>query len=122
MKNPMLYMGILLPMHAAFGAASTCSISGTAYDAAGNPLRGVVRLVDRHTHQAEFRQTDGRAGFTFANLTADSSGGRYQLDVLSPPTVVTGTRIPTRSILGIAPRFVCAAGSTARADVRVQAE
>ena len=102
-------------------APDTCRISGTAYDYTGHPLpTAVIRLTDQQTQQTAYRATDANAAFAFAALPVDASGQRYQLDVLSPPTVVTGSLIPTRSVLGIAPAFACDAGQSVRADVRVE--
>jgi hypothetical protein len=104
---------------AALAATDTCRVAGTAYDYHGRPLHAaVVRLVDTRTQQAIFRATDTRAGFDFAGLAAAD----YRLDVLSAPTRVTGTHIPTRSILGMSNRFVCGAGQLAHQDVRVQVD
>ncbi|MDE2154929.1 MAG: carboxypeptidase regulatory-like domain-containing protein [Xanthomonadaceae bacterium] len=102
-------------------APGTCRISGTAYDYTGHPLPlAVIRLIDRQTRQTAYRLTGAKAAFAFADLPADPSGRRYRLDVLSPATVVTGSHIPTRSVLGIAPAFACGAGQSVRADVRVE--
>ena len=110
----------VIPTVNAFAAGDSCSVSGTAYDVAGKPLQSVVRLVDRHTSTSRFIATNAQAAFGFDDLVPDESGHRYQIDILSPPTVVTGSRIPVRSIIGIAPRFACSAGQTARLDVRAQ--
>lgn len=100
--------------------AHVCSVSGTAYDLAGRPLRdAVVRLTDTRSQSAAFLVTDAQAGFAFADLAPD---GHYRIDLLSAPTVVTGSRLPTRSILGMSPAFACMAGNTAHADVRVQVD
>ncbi len=105
----------------AMASSDTCTITGTAYDYSGRPLpAAVIRLSDRQTLQTAYRAADAKAAFAFADLPADASGQRYRLDVLSPAVVVTGTHIPTRSVLGIAPAFVCGAGENARADVRVE--
>jgi hypothetical protein len=102
-------------------APETCRISGTAYDYTGHPLpTAVIRLIDRQTRQITYRASDANAAFAFADLPVDTSGQRYRLDVLSAATVVTGTHIPTRSVLGIAPAFACGAGQSVRADVRVE--
>jgi len=99
----------------------TCRISGTAYDYTGHPLpMAVIRLIDRQTQLTAYRATNANAAFAFADLPVDPSGQRYRLDVLSPATMVTGSHIPTRSVLGIAPAFACAAGQNVRADVRVE--
>jgi hypothetical protein len=104
----------------AHASPDTCHISGTAYDYSGRPLpNAVVRLVDQQTHQTAYRASDANAAFAFADQLPDSSGQRYRLDVLSAPTVVVGTHLPTRSVLGIAPAFACEAGQSVRADVRV---
>ncbi|HEY7872759.1 MAG TPA: carboxypeptidase-like regulatory domain-containing protein [Rudaea sp.] len=98
--------------------ANACDVSGTAYDFAGHPLRAaVVRLTDTQTRSAAFLVTDASAGFAFADL---APGARYRVDLLSAPTVVTGSRLPTRSIVGMSSAFTCMAGSTVRADVRMQ--
>lgn len=111
---------LFVPAVAAFAAGDSCSVSGTAYDVAGKPLPSVIRLIDRHTSTTRFSATDARAAFGFDGLAPDESGQRYRIDLLSPPTVVTGSRIPVRSIIGIAPRFACDAGQIARTDVRAQ--
>jgi len=102
-------------------APDTCRISGTAYDYTGHPLpAAVIRLIDRQTRRTAYRAADAKAAFAFTGLPMDPSGRRYRLDVLSPATVVTGSHIPTRSVLGIAPAFACGAGQRVRADVRVE--
>jgi len=100
---------------AAFGA---CNVSGKAFDADGRPLRdAVVRLIDLQTGQAAFSAANGNAEFV---INASDGSGRYRIDVLSPPTVVTGTKIPTRSVLGMTRDFSCSAGELAHQDVRAQ--
>ncbi|GAB2538066.1 hypothetical protein [Rhodanobacter koreensis] len=99
----------------------TCHITGTAYDYSGHPLpAAVIRLIDQQTQLTVYRAADANAAFAFADLPVDASGQRYRLDVLSPPTEVTGSYIPTRSVLGIAPAFTCSAGQSVHADVRVE--
>jgi hypothetical protein len=101
-------------------AADGCRVAGTAYDAAGRPLgSAVVRLLDLDTQQASFSAVDKHSAFSFDGV-APSDVGRYRVDLLSAPTVVTGTRIPTRSILGMSASFACGAGQVAQQDVRVQ--
>jgi hypothetical protein len=117
-----LVLVLSTPAFATLAATDACRVTGTAYDAAGKPLQAVVRLVDQQTLQTEFSTTDAHATFTFSDLSPDASGQRYRLDVLSPPTVVTGTHIATRSVLGIAPGFACNAGESVHADVRVQVD
>ena len=97
-------------------AAGACSVSGKAYDFNGKPLPdAVVRLLDRQTGQTAFAAVDRNADYTFSGL----GGSSYRIDVLSAPTVVTGTMLPTRSILGMSSDFSCSAGM-AHQDVRVQ--
>lgn len=113
-----LILVLCAPALAAAAPAAACGVSGTAYDFAGRPLRAaVVRLTDTQTLSAAFLVTDASAGFVFADL---APGAHYRVDLLSAPTVVTGSRLPTRSIVGMSPAFACMAGSAARADVRVQ--
>ncbi|MBS0570992.1 MAG: carboxypeptidase regulatory-like domain-containing protein [Proteobacteria bacterium] len=101
-------------------AQSTCSVSGTAYDFQGRPLKdAVVRLTDTRTRHAAFLVTDARAGYAFADL---APGAHYRVDLLSAPTVVTGTHLPTRSIVGMSSAVACSAGQLARADVRTQVD
>ena len=105
---------------AAFAAGGACSVAGKAYDFGGRPMRdAVLRLTDLDTGQTAFRAADMNADFVFSGLNSDNSG-RYRIDVLSEPTVVTGTKIPTRSILGMSGEFACSAGQSAHQDVRVQ--
>jgi len=101
-------------------AADGCRVAGTAYDAAGKPLgSAVVRLLDMDTGQTQFSAADRHAAFSFDGV-APSDIGRYRIDLLSAPTVVTGTRLPTRSILGMSANFACGAGQVAQQDVRAQ--
>lgn len=103
----------------ALAAGGACRVSGTAYDAWGHPMRdAVVRLTDLQTRQASFSAADGSATFAFDGLAA-ADVGRYRLDVLSSPTVVTGSKIPTRSILGMTNSFACTSSQT-KQDVRAQ--
>ena len=118
----LVFLVFFAPAFAALAIDNSCNVSGTAYDTAGSPMNSVVRLVDRQTRTARFSATDTKAGFAFGDLIPDASGQRYRIDVLSPPTLVTGSRIPVRSILGIAPGFACAAGQTVRRDVRAQVD
>jgi len=107
---------ILSTQAAAALAAGACTITGTAFDAGGRPMRdAVVRLTDLHTGHAAFIAADSNASFVFADLPSNS----FRLDVLSPPTIVTGTKIPTRSILGMSDNFACS-GQATRQDVRAQ--
>lgn len=120
MIRPILILVLCAPTVAAVAATGTCSVSGTAYDFGGRPLRAaVVRLIDTQSQRAELLATDAHADYVFADL---APGARYQLDLLSVPTVVTGTHLPTRSVVGKSSAFACAAGQTARDDVRVQVD
>lgn len=99
--------------------ADACNVSGMAYDSHGKPMRATVRLIDLQTQQAAFSTTDANAAFVFN--AALPSGGRYRVDLISAPTRVTGSRIPTRSILGMSESFSCGA-QLAHQDVRAQVE
>jgi hypothetical protein len=121
---PILILTALLATLAfdALASPDECRITGTAYDYAGHPLPdAVIRLIDRQTQQTAYRASNADAAFAFTHLPADTSGQRYRLDVLSPAIEVTGSHIPTRSVLGIAPAFACTADQSVRADVRVEA-
>lgn len=113
---------VLLAAAAGTAHADGCRVTGTVYDADGRPLRSaVLRLVDLETRQSAFSAADANAGFSF-DAVAPADIGRYRIDVLSAPTTVTGSRIPTRSILGTTPAFACGSGQLARQDVRVQVD
>lgn len=102
--------------------AESCKVTGTVYDFEGRPLReAVVRLIDLDTRQARFAMADAQAAFTF-HTDARPGAQSYRVDVLSAPTRVTGSNIPTRSILGMSSPFACDTGQLARQDVRVQVE
>jgi hypothetical protein len=114
-----LALVLSLPAAAAFGAGA-CSVAGKAYDSSGRPLQNaVLRLVDLQTRQTAFRAADANADFMFDGLDANG-GGHYRIDVLGPATIVTGTRIPTRSIVGMTGDFSCSAGELAHQDVHAQ--
>jgi len=101
----------------AVAAFAACSVSGKAYDFGGKPMRdAVLRLTDLQTGQTAFSAANTNADFTFSSI----DGGPYRIDVLSHPTVVTGSRIPTRSILGQTPEFGCSGAQSAHQDVHVQ--
>jgi len=113
MMRPLMALALLSSCIAAH--AATCSVAGTAYDAGGKPLRdAVVRLFNPDSGQASYALTDASATY---RLSADGAGGAFRVDVLSAPTVVTGTHIRTRSILGMSPVFACS--GTAQQDVHV---
>jgi hypothetical protein len=99
--------------------ADACSVAGTAYDMHGKPLRGLVRLIDLQTQQFAFSSTDANAAFAFN--AALPGGGPYRLDLISEPNRVTGSRIPTRSIVGMSDSFSCR-GALAHQDVRAEVE
>jgi len=103
----------------ALACADSCRISGTAYDLHGKPVRGVVRLIDLHTQQSTLSTTDANAGFSFA--AALPGDGPYRLDLISEPNRVTGSRIPTRSIVGMSEDFDCRS-ALAHQDVHAQVE
>jgi hypothetical protein len=117
-----LVLALSLPAAGAFAAPAGCSVSGTAYDAAGTRLdNAVVRLVDLDTRQAAFSAVDRHAMFAFDHVAA-GDGGRYRIDLVSAPVLVTGSHIPVRSVLGMSPQFACAAGQLAHQDVHAQVE
>jgi len=109
---------VLSTQAAAALAAGACSITGTAFDASGRPARdAVVRLTDLQTRQVAYSAADANAAFLFTGLDSGGSG-RYRIELISAPTIVTGTKIPTRSIVGTTREFGCTSG--ARQDVRAQ--
>lgn len=115
-----LILFLCAPVLAVAAPVDACSVSGTAYDFSGRPLRAaVVRLTDGQTQRTAFLVTDARAGFAFADL---APGAHYRVDLLSAPTVVTGTHLPTRSIIGMSSTFDCSAGQLAHTDVRMQVD
>ena len=111
-------LALVLSTPAAAALAGACSITGTAFDAGGRPARdAVVRLTDLQTRQVYYSAADTNAAFLFTGLDAGGSG-RYRIELISPPTIVTGTKIPTRSIVGTTREFGCTSG--ARQDVHAQ--
>jgi hypothetical protein len=101
-------------------AGNACSVSGTAYTLHGKPLHGaVVRLVDLDSQMQAFALTD--AGANYSIDTGSISGQRVRVDIISDPTVVTGTHLPTRSILGQSETFACSAGPSHQ-DVHIQVD
>ena len=115
-------LALVLSASCALAAAEDCSVAGKAYDATGRPLRAtLVRLTNLQTQHARLSATDANADFSFSGLMP-SDRQSYRLDILSPPTAVTGSHIPTRSVLGIAQDFACNAGRAEHQDVRVQAD
>lgn len=112
-----LAFALIATLPLAAGAAE-CRVSGTTYDLSGKPARGVVRLLDLDSGRTAFAATDAQATFTI-----DGSGGsRYRLDLISAPTRVTGSHIPTRSVIGQSATFGCPAGEHARQDVRAEVD
>jgi hypothetical protein len=102
----------------ACSAADACDVSGTAYDAHGKPMRAVVRLMDLQTKQSTFSITDANAAFAFNGA---SGGGMYRIDLISEPAKVTGSHIPTRSIVGMSASFSCGQ-QLAHQDVHAEIE
>lgn len=99
------------------GAAAGCRVSGTAYDTAGKPAPSVVRLTNVDSGQQIFAATDRRAAFAI-----DGAGdGPYRIDLLSHPGIVTGSRLPVRSIVGQSPVFTCGGGAQMQ-DVRAEVD
>lgn len=99
-------------------AAGACGVTGNALNRAGQPLEwAVVRLVDLDSQRETFGYANGNNGFSLDN---DGAPGQHvRVDLLGKPTVVTGSRIPTRSIIGQSDVFACTAGQ-AHQDVRAQ--
>jgi hypothetical protein len=98
------------------GQAQACSVSGTAFTPHGKKMSwAVVRLIDLDApHSAVYTTADDNAAFAFNGA---SSGQRMRLDIISPPTVVTGSHVPTRSIIGQSQTFSCS-NSQMMQDVR----
>jgi hypothetical protein len=113
-----LIFALALSASCAVAAAQDCSVAGKAYDAAGRPMRAsVVRLINLETRQSTLGATDANADFR----VSASGGGQYRLDLLSPPTAVTGSHIPTRSVLGVSADFSCR-GGVENQDIRAQVD
>ena len=95
---------VLLAAH-----AQACSINGTAFASHGGKAPGtVVRLVNLDSPAAPvFAVADANAAFAFEG---HSGGQRLRLDLLSAPTVVTGSLLATRSIVGESGIFSCTSG------------
>lgn len=87
--------------------AQACSVSGTAFTPHGKKMSwAVVRLIDLDApNSAVYTTADENAAFSFNGA---SSGQRMRLDIISPPTVVTGSHVPTRSVMGQSETFSCA--------------
>jgi hypothetical protein len=101
-------------------SSTACSVTGTAYTLRGKPLQGaVVRLVDLDSQMQSFALTDMSANYSID--ASGISGQRVRVDLISDPTVVTGTHLPTRSVIGESDVFACSAGS-AHQDVRIQVD
>ena len=97
--------GLAASMFVAMGAQA-CSVSGTVFSPHGKKLPGaVVRLIDLDApNSAVFATTDANATFAFSGA---ASGQRMRLDIISAPTVVTGSLVATRSIVGESETFSC---------------
>jgi hypothetical protein len=118
MKSAVVMSAIALLAVAASGNA--CSVSGTVYTVKGQPWHGaVVRLVDLDSQAEAFAVADASANYSIdANAM---SGQRMRVDLVSDPTVVTGTHLPSRSIIGQSESFACSAGQS-HEDVRAQVD
>ncbi len=109
-----------IALFTASAASTACSVTGTAYTLRGKPLQGaVVRLVDLDSQMQAFALTDASANYSID--VSGISGQRVRVDLISDPAVVTGTHLPTRSILGKSDVFACAAGQSHQ-DVRIQVD
>ena len=98
--------------------AQACSVNGTAFTPHGKKMSGaVVRLIDLDApNSAIYTMTDANATFAFNGA---ASGQRMRLDIISPPTVVTGSHLATRSIIGQSETFACSNSQTMQ-DVRAE--
>lgn len=99
-------------------ATHACDVTGTAFNRSGQPMHAaVVRLVDLDSPHESFGVADTNAAFM---IDADGASGQHmRLDLLGAPTRVTGSHIPTRSIIGQSGVFACTSGQTHQ-DVHVQ--
>ncbi len=110
-----LVLALVLSAACASAAAQDCSVAGKAFDVAGRPMRAsLVRLTNLETRHSSVSATDANAEFRFSG-----GGGQYRLDLLSPPTAVTGSHIPTSAVLGMTGDFSCRGGSEHQ-DVHAQ--
>jgi hypothetical protein len=109
-----------LTLLAVSASSSACSVTGTAYTVKGQPLHGaVVRLVDLDSQMQAFALTDASANYSIdANAM---SGQRMRVDLVSDPTVVTGTHLFSRSIIGESEAFACSGGQSHQ-DVHAQVD
>ena len=107
MKRLFLFIGATLLLVCI--AAPACEVTGTAFTLSGKPLNdAAVRLVDLDSQRSLYGYSGSNAAF---DIDADGSmSQRMRLDVLSPPTQVTGTHIRTRSIIGQSAEFSCGSG------------
>ncbi|MDR3386512.1 MAG: hypothetical protein P4L92_05615 [Rudaea sp.] len=110
-------LALILSASCALAAAQDCSVTGKALGRDGKPLHSAfVRLTNLDTRQSSLGATDANADFRING----GGGGQYRLDLLSPQTRVTGSLIPTRSIVGMTADFSCRGGE--RQDVRAQVD
>jgi hypothetical protein len=108
-------LALVLFAACASAAAQDCNVAGKAYDLAGRPMRAsLVRLTNLETRHSSVSATDANAEFRF-----NGGGGQYRLDLLSTPTAVTGSHIPTSAVLGMSGDFSCRGGSEHQ-DVHAQ--
>jgi hypothetical protein len=111
-------LALILSTCCAFAAAQDCSVAGKALGTNGKPMHAaVVRLTNLDTRHSSISAADANADFRVSS----GGGGQYRLDLLSPPTRVTGSLIPTSSVIGSTTDFSCSGGSE-RQDVRAQVD
>jgi|SRR5450432_2628008 len=111
-------LALVLSASCAFASAQNCGVAGKALGADGKPMHAaVVRLTNLDTRQSNLSATDANADFRVSG----GGGGQYRLDLLSPPTRVTGSLIPTRSVVGMTEGFSCRGGDE-RQDVHAQVD
>jgi hypothetical protein len=111
-----LALALAAPTLTAFAAGGGCSVAGTAFDSDGRPMQNaVVRLFDVQARRpTAFVSVGPDASFVFHDLNPLE----YRVDIIGPPTVVTGSRLPRRSIWGMSQSVVCSPGQAANLDVR----
>ena len=114
MYRLVLALALATPALTAF-AGGGCNVTGKAYDNQGRPMpNAVVRLFDLQMRRpTAFARVGPDASFAFFGMNPVD----YRVDLISPPTVVTGSRLPTRSIWGKSDAFACAEGQSAYLDV-----
>jgi hypothetical protein len=100
-------LALILSTCCAFASAQDCSVAGKALGTDGKPMHAAyVRLTNLDTRQSSVSAADANADFHVSG----GGDGQYRLDLLSPPTRVTGSLIFTRSVIGTTTDFSCRGG------------